>query len=86
MREHKHDLNDEADRLANNFNKRPPAGFNQKKMPSCISNYAVQLMHDGSTITKRLYQIMSQQLHRAALKDYIKKRSGWTEGVFSQVD
>ncbi len=50
-REHKHDLNDEADRLATNFNKRPPTGFIQKKMPSSIPNYAVQLLHDGSTIT-----------------------------------
>lgn len=29
---------------------------------------------------------MSQQRHRAVLKDYIKKKSGWTEDVFSQVD
>lgn len=29
---------------------------------------------------------MSQQLHRTAIKEYIKKKSGWTNRVFSQVN
>jgi hypothetical protein len=58
----------------------------QKKMPSPVPNYAVQLVYEGSTITSRLYHIMSQQLHRKAITDYIKKKSVWTDRIFLQVN
>jgi hypothetical protein len=55
-------------------------------MSSSIPNYEIHLLYDGSTITTRLYHIMSQQLHKTAIKEYIKKKSGWTNRDFSQVN
>jgi hypothetical protein len=53
-REHKHDLNDKADKLAGVFNKNPPIAFKQHKLPCLIPGYSICLLHDGSTITTKL--------------------------------
>jgi hypothetical protein len=88
-REYRYDLNDQVDRLATNFNRRPPAGFIQKKMPSPIPNYAVQLLYDGSTITTCLYQIMSQQFHRKKIyrlhqkEEWLDRQVNWNAHVMA---
>ncbi len=85
-REYKHDINDMADKLATTFAKTPPADFTPKAMPKLLPNYAIQLQYEGSIITTRLYSIMSQELHRKAIIDYVKKKSEWTDREFSQVN
>ncbi len=58
-REYKHDLKDWADKLATKFNTNPPAIQKQQKMPCPLPGYAIRLTHDGSTITNKLYKIIS---------------------------
>ena len=41
FREHKHDLNERADRLANKFNENPPPTLKQFKMPCPLAGYAI---------------------------------------------
>jgi ribonuclease HI len=62
-REHKHDLNERADKLAANFNANPPIALKQMKQPCPLPGYAIRLLYDVSTITNKLYRTMSKALH-----------------------
>jgi hypothetical protein len=84
-REHKHDLNDMADQLAGKFYKNPHATLRQKATPCSIQGYAIHLLHDGSTITTRLYSTMSIALHRRGLITYIKEKYDWSDHTFNLI-
>ena len=85
FREHKHNLNDKADKLAATFNKHPHPSYVQKTMPCSLPNYAIRLIHDGSTITTKLYHTMSVALHRNNLVTYLKKKHGWSDATFNTI-
>jgi hypothetical protein len=84
-REHKHDLNDRADKLATKFNANPPAILKQKKMPCPLPGYAIRLIHDGSTITNKLYKIMSRALHESKLISFLKLKNNWSDNTFQRI-
>jgi hypothetical protein len=69
-REHRHDLNEHADRLANKFNENPSSALKQIKMSCPLSGYAIRLVYDGSTITNKL----SKALHKQKFIPYLKQK------------
>jgi hypothetical protein len=84
-REHKHDLNDMADQLAGKFNKNPPRVLKQQSLPCSLPGYSIRLIHDGSTITTRLYSTMSVALHRRGFITYLQTKHGWSDYVFNLI-
>ncbi len=84
--EHKHDLNECANRLANKFNENPPSTLKQHKMPCPLSGYAIRLVYDSSTITDKLYRTMSSALHRQKFISYLKQKHNWTDYIFQSIN
>ncbi len=78
-------LIDKADRLAANFNKHTHPSYVQKTIPCSLPNYAIRLIHDGSTIMTKLYHTMSVALHRNNLVTYLKKKHGWSDATFNTI-
>jgi hypothetical protein len=84
-REHKHDLNEMADKLATNFNAHPPPTLKQMRMPCLLPGYAIRLVYDGSTITNKLYKTMSIALHGQKFVSYLKQKHNWTDHMFRSI-
>jgi hypothetical protein len=84
-REHKHDLNEQADKLATKFNAHPPSTLKQRRMPCPLPGYATRLVYDGSTITNKLYKTMLKALHRPKFISYLKQKNNWTDSTFHSI-
>ncbi len=81
--EYKQDLNDGVDRLATQFNKHPTEIHKQQRIPCPFPNYTIWLLYDRSTITTKLYHILSMALHQKDLISYHNKKSDRTDSVFN---
>lgn len=84
-REHKHDLNEQADKLATKFNACPPTVLKQVRMPCTVPGYAIRLVYDGSTITNKLHKTMSQALHGPKFVSHLKQKNDWNDSTFQRI-
>jgi hypothetical protein len=84
-REHKHDLNNRADKFADKFNSNLPTDFKQEKLPCSLPGYAIRLRRDGYTISNKLYSTMSKAFHQPKQVSYLKSKNDWTDSNFNSI-
>ena len=87
-REIQHDLNDLADKLAEQFQMNPPSGYQTRRMPLLHPEHEATLYFEGSVMTTKqssFRHIIYRQLFSTALRQNIMKKEGWTTAQFNKV-
>jgi len=83
-KKYQHTLNEEADRLAGQYqsNQRPHYTICKPISPP---NYKIRLHFDSSIVTAQIKKIIDTQMHDAALEDHIIQKAHWTKSVFHKI-
>jgi len=84
-REVQHDLNDLADRMAEQFQLNPPQGFHPRKMPLLHPEHEATLYYEGSIVTTAFRDIVYKQVFTKLLQQNIMKKDKWTKQQLEQI-
>jgi len=83
-RQYQHDLNDEADKLAGQYQgwQVPHHTIRQPLPPP---NYSIRLLHDSSVLTSRIRSTVVDSLHSGPIESHIMRKANWSPQVFRKV-
>jgi ribonuclease HI len=83
-KKYQHTLNEEADRLAGQYQSNQRPHYTIRK-PISRPNYKIRLHFDSSIVTAQIKKIIDTQMHDAALEDHIIQKAHWTKSVFHKI-